>query len=113
MLQIGSGSRHISQLTRDTVGLILAGGKGTRLSPLTRNRAKPGVPFGGKYRLIDFTLSNCLNSGIRTVGVGTQYLSRLCRRSKVTSSIRQTGTRARPTPCIRTWTLFVIPTVAT
>jgi glucose-1-phosphate adenylyltransferase len=53
--------------------MLLAGGKGSRLSSLTTNLAKPAVPFGGKYRIIDFTLSNCTNSGIDTVGVLTQY----------------------------------------
>ena len=53
--------------------LILAGGKGTRLEPLTRDRAKPAVPFGGLYRIIDFTLSNCINSGLRQILVLTQY----------------------------------------
>ena len=52
---------------------IMAGGKGERLLPLTNDRAKPAVPFGGIYRIIDFTLSNCSNSGIDTVGVLTQY----------------------------------------
>ncbi|MFC3884706.1 glucose-1-phosphate adenylyltransferase [Bacillus songklensis] len=55
------------------VAMLLAGGKGSRLSSLTKNLAKPAVPFGGKYRIIDFTLSNCANSGIETVGVLTQY----------------------------------------
>jgi glucose-1-phosphate adenylyltransferase len=55
--------------------MILAGGKGTRLEPLTRDRAKPAVPFGGLYRIIDFTLSNCINSGLRRVLVLTQYKS--------------------------------------
>ncbi len=55
------------------VAVVLAGGKGTRLEPLTRDRAKPAVPFGGAYRIIDFTLSNCLNSGIRKMLVLTQY----------------------------------------
>lgn len=58
---------------RDVLALILAGGKGTRLEPLTRDRAKPAVPFGGAYRIIDFTLSNCINSGLRKVLVLTQY----------------------------------------
>jgi glucose-1-phosphate adenylyltransferase len=53
--------------------MLLAGGKGSRLSSLTKSLAKPAVPFGGKYRIIDFTLSNCTNSGIETVGVLTQY----------------------------------------
>src|SRR5579884_787957 len=56
--------------------MILAGGKGTRLEPLTRDRAKPAVPFGGLYRIIDFTLSNCINSGLRRVLVLTQYKAR-------------------------------------
>ncbi|APH06945.1 glucose-1-phosphate adenylyltransferase [Bacillus weihaiensis] len=55
------------------VAMLLAGGKGSRLSSLTKSLAKPAVPFGGKYRIIDFTLSNCTNSGIDTVGVLTQY----------------------------------------
>jgi glucose-1-phosphate adenylyltransferase len=59
-----------------TLVVILAGGKGQRLEPLTRDRAKPAVPFGGIYRIIDFTLSNCLNSGLRKVLVLTQYRSR-------------------------------------
>jgi glucose-1-phosphate adenylyltransferase len=53
--------------------LVLAGGKGTRLEPLTRDRAKPAVPFGGLYRIVDFTLSNCINSGLREILVLTQY----------------------------------------
>jgi glucose-1-phosphate adenylyltransferase len=57
----------------DVLTLILAGGKGTRLEPLTRDRAKPAVPFGGLYRIIDFTLSNCINSGLRRVVLLTQY----------------------------------------
>src|SRR5687767_11522700 len=61
---------------RDVLTLILAGGKGTRLEPLTRDRAKPAVPFGGTYRIIDFTLSNCINSGLRRVLVLTQYKAR-------------------------------------
>lgn len=59
----------------NTVCFLLAGGKGSRLSPLTDDRSKPSVPFGGKYRIIDFTLSNCLHSGIRRVLVLTQYKS--------------------------------------
>ncbi len=61
---------------RDVLTLILAGGKGTRLEPLTRDRAKPAVPFGGLYRIIDFTLSNCINSELRKILVLTQYKAR-------------------------------------
>ncbi len=65
--------RFVSRLTRDTLALILAGGRGSRLKQLTLWRAKPAVPFGGKFRIIDFPLSNCVNSGIRRIGVLTQY----------------------------------------
>jgi glucose-1-phosphate adenylyltransferase len=65
--------RFVSRLTRDTLALILAGGRGSRLQHLTQWRAKPAVPFGGKFRIVDFPLSNCMNSGIRRVGVLTQY----------------------------------------
>lgn len=65
--------RFVSQLTRSTVAMILAGGRGTRLNKMTDWRAKPAVPFGGKYRIIDFPLSNCMNSGIRRIGILTQY----------------------------------------
>ncbi|HEY1861638.1 MAG TPA: glucose-1-phosphate adenylyltransferase [Gemmataceae bacterium] len=61
---------------KDVLTLILAGGKGTRLDPLTRDRAKPAVPFGGLYRIIDFTVSNCINSNLRRVLVLTQYKAR-------------------------------------
>jgi len=65
--------RFISNLTRNTLALIMAGGRGSRLKHLTMWRAKPSVPFGGKFRIIDFPLSNCINSGIRRIGVITQY----------------------------------------
>ncbi len=68
-----NSTRFVSRLTRDTLALILAGGRGSRLKQLTDWRAKPGVPFGGKFRIIDFPLSNCVNSGIRRVGILTQY----------------------------------------
>jgi glucose-1-phosphate adenylyltransferase len=55
------------------IALLLAGGRGTRLNLLTKTLVKPAVPFGGKYRIIDFALSNCKNSGIGTVGILTQY----------------------------------------
>ena len=64
-----------SELTRKTLVLVLAGGAGSRLKGLTKWRAKPAVPFGGKYRIIDFALSNCVNSGLRRIGVLTQYKS--------------------------------------
>ena len=67
--------RYVSHLTKDTLALILAGGRGSRLHELTTFRAKPAVHFGGKYRIIDFPLSNCVNSGIRRIGVLTQYKS--------------------------------------
>ncbi|HEY8157435.1 MAG TPA: glucose-1-phosphate adenylyltransferase [Methylobacter sp.] len=66
---------NISHLTRNTIALILAGGRGSRLMNMTDWRAKPAVPFGGKFRIIDFPLSNCVNSGIRKIGVLTQYKS--------------------------------------
>jgi glucose-1-phosphate adenylyltransferase len=65
----------MAQLARQTVALVLAGGRGSRLGPLTEWRAKPAVPFGGKFKIIDFSLSNCLNSGIRRIGIATQYQS--------------------------------------
>ncbi|MBU2970483.1 glucose-1-phosphate adenylyltransferase [Pseudoalteromonas sp. C2R02] len=68
-------NRYISNLTRETYALILAGGRGSRLHELTDWRAKPAVYFGGKFRIIDFPLSNCINSGIRRVGIATQYKS--------------------------------------
>ena len=67
--------RFISNLTKDTYALVLAGGRGSRLYELTDWRAKPAVYFGGKYRIVDFPLSNCINSGIRRIGVATQYKS--------------------------------------
>jgi len=65
--------RYVSRLTRQTLALVLAGGRGSRLYELTDWRAKPAVAFGGKFRIIDFPLSNCINSGIRRIGVLTQY----------------------------------------
>ncbi len=64
-----------SSLLRKTITMILAGGQGERLMPLTQFRSKPSVPFGGKYRIIDFALSNCLNSGLRKIYILTQYKS--------------------------------------
>lgn len=65
--------RFVSLLTKNTVAMILAGGRGSRLKHLTDWRTKPAVPFGGKFRIIDFPLSNCVNSGIRRIGIITQY----------------------------------------
>ena len=65
--------QNIGHLTRNTIALILAGGRGSRLMNMTDWRAKPAVPFGGKFRIIDFTLSNCVNSGIRKLGILIQY----------------------------------------
>jgi glucose-1-phosphate adenylyltransferase len=72
-MALDHSARFVSRLTRDTLALILAGGRGSRLKHLTMWRAKPAVPFGGKFRIIDFPLSNCVNSGIRRIGVLTQY----------------------------------------
>ena len=111
-------------MLRDVLTVVLAGGKGTRLEPLTRDRAKPAVPFGGQYRIIDFTLSNCINSGLRRVRVLTQFKShsldrhirsgwsfskprtrRVGRRaSAATADRRALVPAARPTPSIRTFT---------
>lgn len=66
-------ARYVSRLTRNTLALILAGGQGSRLHELTHWRAKPALYFGGKFRIIDFPLSNCINSGVRRIGVLTQY----------------------------------------
>ncbi len=66
-------THNIHQLTKNTIALILAGGRGSRLMNMTDWRAKPAVPFGGKFRIIDFPLSNCVNSGIRKIGIMTQY----------------------------------------
>jgi glucose-1-phosphate adenylyltransferase len=62
-------------ITERVLAIIMAGGAGDRLQPLTKERSKGAVPFGGKFRLIDFTLSNCVNSGLRHIFVLTQYLS--------------------------------------
>ena len=116
----GGETRFVSHLTRSTYALVLAGGRGSRLMQLTNSRSKPAVPFGGKFRIIDFTLSNCVNSGIRKIGVATQYKAQsliehlsgagvslmaasmntsiFCRRN---SRLAKTGIRALPTPCSR------------
>jgi glucose-1-phosphate adenylyltransferase len=68
-------ARFVSRLTSNTIAVVLAGGRGSRLGVLTDWRTKPAVPFGGKFRIIDFTLSNCINSGIKRICVLTQYKS--------------------------------------
>src|ERR1017187_5867506 len=68
-------THFVSSMTKNTYAVVLAGGRGSRLYSLTDWRAKPAVPFGGKFRIIDFVLSNCVNSGIRRIGVATQYKS--------------------------------------
>jgi glucose-1-phosphate adenylyltransferase len=70
---VDENPRFVSILTRDTLALVLAGGRGSRLYELTNWRAKPALYFGGKYRIIDFPMSNCVNSGVRKIGVLTQY----------------------------------------
>jgi glucose-1-phosphate adenylyltransferase len=72
---IQAKGQQVNQVMRRTVALVLAGGRGSRLKQLTDRRAKPAVYFGGKFRIIDFSLSNCLNSGIRRMAVLTQYKS--------------------------------------
>ena len=72
-MQFDQSQRYVSRLTRKTLALVLAGGRGSRLLNLTEWRAKPAVPFGGKFRIIDFPLSNCVNSDIRQIAVLTQY----------------------------------------
>ncbi len=73
MVAVQRERRPVNRLTRETLAVIMAGGRGTRLQQLTARRSKPAVPFAGKFRIIDFTLSNCINSGIRRVSVLTQY----------------------------------------
>src|SRR5579862_5166599 len=68
-----SSGRYVSRLTGGTLAIIMAGGRGERLGELTLHRAKPATPFGGKFRIVDFVLSNCVNSGIRQISILTQY----------------------------------------
>jgi len=69
----GNTGRYVSRLTSGTLAVVMAGGRGERLKALTQHRCKPATPFGGKFRIIDFVLSNCVNSGIRQIAVLTQY----------------------------------------
>src|SRR4029453_7826807 len=68
-----SSGRYVSRLTGGALSVIMAGGRGERLKALTDHRCKPATPFGGKFRIIDFVLSNCVNSGIRQICLLTQY----------------------------------------
>jgi glucose-1-phosphate adenylyltransferase len=72
-LPTGGSGRYVSRLTSGALAIVMAGGRGERLKQLTTLRAKPATPFGGKFRIIDFVLSNCVNSGIRQIAVLTQY----------------------------------------
>lgn len=74
-MQLSPTSGSMNRVLRDTLAVVMAGGRGTRLHELTGYRSKPAVPFAGKYRIIDFTLSNCLNSGLRRISILTQYRS--------------------------------------
>src|SRR5690349_1024066 len=65
--------RYVSRLTQHTLAVIMAGGRGERLKQLTDHRCKPATHFGGKFRIIDFVLSNCMNSGVRHISILTQY----------------------------------------
>ena len=128
-MAVSQGRRHPGGMSlptelRETLTFILAGGQGERLMPLTAKRAKPAVPFGGAYRIIDFTLSNCIHSGLRRIHVLTQYQARsleehirfgwnflprrLCavhqRAPAAPPEDRARGTRARPTRSTRTST---------
>ena len=79
MFLISALKKHIvyrgNEMNQKILAIVLAGGEGSRLQPLTKLRAKPSVTFGGKYRIIDFTLTNCLHSGLRQILVLTQYKS--------------------------------------
>jgi glucose-1-phosphate adenylyltransferase len=93
-------------LQRNTLGIIMGGGAGTRLFPLTQDRAKPAVPLAGKYRLVDIPISNCINSGVRQVYVLTQFnsasLNRHISRAYSKPPPAWSGTRARRTQSGRT-----------
>src|ERR1035441_2148323 len=98
-MQPGQGGADM----RDTLGVLLAGGAGERLFPLTRDRAKPAVPFGGHYRIIDITLSNCINSGLRRVFIMTLPRSRWSLRPayRALAAGCASASRYRPAPGYR------------
>ena len=124
---------NLKNPTEKTLAIIMGGGAGTRLFPLTKERAKPAVPLGGKYRLVDIPISNCLNSGFRQVYVLTQFNSESLHRH-ITASYKfdnftksfveilppsklprvLAGTRGRRTRCARTSVTFSsVPTSTT
>ena len=88
-------------ITRNTIAMVLAGGKGERLSPITIGRPKPAVPFGGKYKIIDFVLSNLFNSGIRKTYILTQYQAYSLNRHIKDSWGKWTGLGESTTPSLR------------
>ncbi len=95
---IAAGSNAVKRLADETVAVVLAGGKGTRLGALTEHDCKPALPFGGLYRNIDFSLSNCINSGIDRIGVATQFkdASLILHLAKVWRNRRQAGGFIKP-----------------
>ena len=93
-------------MAKEMIAMLLAGGQGSRLYALTEKLAKPAVPFGGKYRIIDFPLSNCVNSGIDTVGILTVYME-VCIFSRHTKRQADlTGTKEPQTQFIRIFPLL-------
>ena len=89
-------------IKKEMIAMLLAGGQGSRLGVLTEKVAKPAVAFGGKYRIIDFPLSNCINSGIDTVGVLTQYQP-LRLNTHTSRAPALSGTQERPMKSSRIW----------
>ena len=99
-------------LVKSTLVLILAGGRGSRLHELTDKRAKPALYFGGNRRIIDFALSNCINSGLNRIGVVTQYAAHsLLRHLQKGWSFLPQGIAVQLMRYIKIWRLFVITTV--
>ena len=87
--------RFVSRLTRSTMAMIMAGGRGSRLEDLTESRAKPATPFGGKFRIIDFPLSNCVNSGIRRITSYNVCYTKLLRIAVTVNSDAAVGDRLK------------------
>ena len=100
-------------IKKEMIAMLLAGGQGSRLGVLTQKVAKPAVSFGGKYRIIDFPLSNCINSGVDTVGVLTQYQPLRLNTHigiGIPWDLDATGTPEQPMPFIRTWSIWRLTT---